>query len=196
MTENTWIDLLRDLLPIIGVLAGVALGHFLSLRQELKTRRAEYAREALLKMRGLADRMEIIANNVLVLYIVGRKLPLPKDTKQEIGRNIDELMSQHIRSPMLPEVTNEAISEKWKEVQFSFGNLWTTIGLSELAQGTTVREQLWELQKALKSGDPSTVIGALASDERSKLVCEALEDLFGSIQSLRDEISKASTSGT
>jgi len=196
MTENTWTDLLRDFLPIIGVLAGVALGHFLSLRQESKTRRAEYAREALLKMRGFADRIEIIANNVLILNLLGRKFALPEDAKQEIRRNIDELMSQNIRSPQLPEVTNEAISKKWKEVQFSFGNLWTMIALSELPQGTTAWEQLRELQKALKSGDQNALIGIVASDEYGKLVYEALEDLLELIQSLRDEISKASTSGT
>lgn len=190
------IDLLRDFLAIIGVLAGVALGHFLSSRRESKTRRAEYAREALLKMRGFADRIEVIANNVMIYYVLGRKLGLPEDVKQEISKNIDELMGQNIKSPQLPEVTNEAISKKLKEVQFSFGNLWTTIGLSELPQGTTAWEQLRELQKALKSGDPNALTGLVASDEYGKLVYEALEDLLGSIQSLRDEISKASTSGT
>lgn len=190
------IDLLRDFLAIIGVLAGVALGHFLSSRRESKTRRAEYAREALLKMRGFADRIEVIANNVMIYYVLGRKLGLPEDVKQEISKNIDELMGQNIRSPQLPEVTNEAISKKLKEVQFSFGNLWTTIGLSELPQGTMAREQLRELQKTLKSGDPNALIGLVASDEYGKLVYEALEDLLGLIQSLRDEISKASTSGT
>lgn len=196
MTENTVIDLLRDFLAIIGVLAGVALEHFLSSRRESKTRRAEYARDALLKMRGLADRIEVIANNVLISYVLGRKLGLPEDLKQEISKNIDELMDQNIRSPQLPEVTNEAISKKLKEVQFSFGNLWATIALSELPQGTTAREQLQELQKALKSGDPNALIGIVASDEYGKLVYEALEDLLESIQSFRDEISKASTSGT
>jgi hypothetical protein len=147
-------------------------------------------------MRGFADRIEVIANNVMIYYVLGRKLGLPEDVKQEISKNIDELMGQNIRSPQLPEVTNEAISKKLKEVQFSFGNLWTTIGLSELPQGTMAREQLRELQKTLKSGDPNALIGLVASDEYGKLVYEALEDLLGLIQSLRDEISKASTSGT
>jgi len=191
-----------DILGIIiaGVLSlgGVLLGYWLSSRQQSKTRRIEYARDALKRARSYADRMEISARGVLYV-LVGLEIGLPKSDKRVIQHSLDQVHRQLLEDPWLPEFSDEKIDKAWEDVSRRFGELFSTFAQvsPELKKKPVVRgippTEIRELLEYIKAGNTAALSARVAPDPETQLIYQSVVALLESTRALREEIKRAAT---